>query len=319
MNQETPEQSARSPEFMSYMFMGAFNLYLMTSVCLKTSLAISMSRLVTKTWQSIILATVTVLFGLFSIIEIFLGLFFCGLPTTMARKHDLAQCANWREMMAYYLAAAIFNAITDWIYTLVPAVAIWTSSLSLRTKLSASIITFVGGLSSVAAVYKISGSNAFTDLQNFDLANVTVIACAVLEMALGIIGTSMTTTHLPSLFSRQKTMSAGATTKTTSTSPEDDITMIKLSPIICQQKFADNAQPHSEAPGFEPEELALPTPNQRAGRFSWSRSFGAPGSSASVALPNNITLLIDDISDSEDEGCIPDKESKNVKQTYSNV
>ncbi|THX87403.1 hypothetical protein D6D04_00897 [Aureobasidium pullulans] len=317
-----PQQPHTTANIVSYMFLASYDLSIMTAICIKTSLAISFNRFFSRRWQRLLIIAITIAFNTYAITELLLGLFFCGMPGKMARKDSLQQCTHWSNMLLWWLVAAIFNAVTDWIYTLLPATVVWTSNLSRKVKASVSIITAVGALSSTAAIFRVLGTGSFTALRDFNPTNLTVIACVVLEMGLGIIATSMMcSTPLPGMLVRAKKISTGATTTTGAYLEEGDTNVIKLSPIICAQKFADDntwssTQTTKDGAAADTETLALPTPTGKVNRFSWSRTFGMPESS--VPLPARLTLLIDDISDGEDD-CEVDKDAREVRQTYSNI
>lgn len=293
-------------------------------MCIKTSLAISLNGFFEHSWQRLIIIAITVIYNIYAIAELFLSLFFCGSPTTMAHKKLLDQCTHWRHMLIWYQVASIFNAVTDWAYILLPAMVVWMSNLSCKVKLSISVITVVGSLSATAAIYRALVATSFTSLRSFDSTNYAAIACVLLEMSLGIIATSMmTSTRLPSLLIRSKTDPENVP-EMPGRCPEGDTDIIKLSPIICQQKFGGDTwastQTHAEIGFPEHDASSLSDPARKANRFSWSRAFGAPGAPGS-SVPN-ITLLIDDISDDDDDDddeVEVNKEFKELKTVYSNV
>jgi len=121
--------SPKSPDMIPYMFMASYNLSFMTSVCVKTSFALSLNRCFAERWQRLLVTNMTLAFYIYAITRIFVDLFFCGLPGDYAHRDSLSQCKHWPKMLIWWLAASIFNAIVTWIYILLPAVVIWTSRL----------------------------------------------------------------------------------------------------------------------------------------------------------------------------------------------
>jgi len=225
-------------------------------------------------------------------------------------------------MLIWWLAASIFNAVVTWIYILLPAVVIWTSKLSLKVKISVSSITVVGMLSGVAAIFRVLGSGAFTTLRRFDGTNLSIISCVVLEMAFAIIATSMTnTTRLPTILAQSKKHDPAPTPTAGIFLEEGTSDFIKLSPIICPQKDIPSNSWNStktleDIPALEQETLPVPPLAPQTRRFSWSRPFGE--SDAPTPKPARLTLVIEDISDDEDDSNGV-RGSQGVKKTFTNV
>ena len=314
--------TSSSPEMATYMFMAAYNLSFMTSVCVKTSFALSLNRCFAERWQRLIVSNITLAFYIYATTRIFVDLFFCGLPSNTARKESLLQCKHWQNMLIWWRAASIFNAVVTWIYILLPAVVIWTSRLSLKIKISVSSITVVGMLSGVAAIFRVLGTGNFTTLKRFNTTNLSIISCVVLEMAFAIIATSMTnTTRLPAILAQSKQQDPVPRTTTGVFLEEGTSDFIKLSPIVCPQKdiAGDNwnsTKAIEDIPALEQERLAVPPPAPQTRRFSWSRPFGE--SDAPAPKPARLTLIIDDISDDEDDNNGV-QGSQEVKKTFTNV
>ncbi|KAG9948486.1 hypothetical protein KCU85_g4989, partial [Aureobasidium melanogenum] len=335
-------------DVVTYMFITSYQLSLLTSVCVKTSFALSLNRCFAERWQRLLITNMTLSFYVYAVIRIFLDLFFfCGAPGDIARKTSLRQCKHYSNMLRWWLAGSIFNALVTWVYVLLPAVVIWTSRLSLKIKASVSIITLVGILGGLAATFRIVGSGTFKTLKDFDPTNYDIIACIVAEMAFGIIATSMTnSTKLPSMLARINSNSVRSNAVAVDSYLEEGTNdFIKLSPVIGPQKLAVNPRsslqtikdPRSslqtvkEHPDLEEEPFALPTPKPKTERDSWDRTFGSPtpayktdrdswdrafGSPASSAAPARLTLIIDDISDDEEDGI---KGSSEITKTFTNV
>lgn len=244
--------------------------------------------------------------------------FFCGSPSGMSRKGGLRECQHYSGMVKWWLVGSIFNAVVTWVYVLLPAVVIWTSRLSFKVKASVSIITAVGVLSGLAATFRILGAGTFSTFKNLDPTNLDIIACIVVEIAFGIIATSMTnSTKLPSMLARTRSNDAGIDAVAGSSYLESGTTdFIKLSPIIGPQKLVGDTRRSlhtlKEFPALEEETFAPATPATKAERDSWDRTFGSP---EIPATPARLTLIIDDISDDED-GIIGLPETK---KTFTNV
>jgi hypothetical protein len=315
--------SSTSPDVVTYMFMAAYNLSFMTSVCVKTSFALSLNRCFAERWQRLLVSNMTLAFYIYAITRIFVDLFFCGLPNDTARKESLVQCKHWPNMLIWWLAASIFNSVVTWIYILLPAVVIWTSRLSLKVKLSVSSITVVGSLSGIATIFRVLGTGNFTTLQKFNRTDLSIISCVVLEMAFAIIATSMTnSTRLPVILAQSKKHAPVPTNTAGIYLEEGTSDFIKLSPIICPQKLTgtdpwSSTKALEDIPALEHEKLALPSPMPRANRFSWSRPLEDPESPA--AKPARLTLIIDDISDDEDDNNDGGRGSQDITKTLSNV
>ncbi|KAI4729893.1 hypothetical protein E4T49_02271 [Aureobasidium sp. EXF-10728] len=315
------EHSVATGDIVPYMFMAAYNLMFMTSICVKTSFALSLNRCFAERWQRLLVTNMTLLFYIYASTRIFLDLFFCGLPSDMAHK-ELQQCKHYPGMVKWWFAGAIFNAVVTWVYILLPAVVIWLSRLTLKVKLAISIITVVGAISGLAATFRILGAGTFKALKDFNPINLDIIACMVAEMAFGIIATSMTnSTKLPSMLARTKSNNVRPRAAPVTYLEGGTTDFIKLSPILGPQKLAVDTwsatQTLKEFPALEQEALALPSPSSNTGRVSWdSSTFGSP--KAAAPAPARLTLIIDDISDDEGEINMV-KGSQGVKETFTNL
>ncbi|KAI5212870.1 hypothetical protein AUEXF2481DRAFT_6580 [Aureobasidium subglaciale EXF-2481] len=292
-----------SSNLVSYMFIASYNLSILTSVCVKTSFALSLNRFFGERWQRLLVTCLTLTYYLFATTEIFLDLFFCGPPSNLTGKDSLRQCKHWSDMLVWWLCATIFNSVACWIYILLPAAVVWTSNLSLKVKFAISLITMVGVVSGTATILRVLGSGSFTKLREFNPTNITVIACAVLEMAFSIIATSMTnSTQLPVMLARSKSRAVGMTTVDETCLKGTTPDMSKLPPIINQQKCGADAS-WDFAQTLEGDTLAsigahsLHVPKSKTKGSCWSQTFDAP----KIPAPARLTLLIDDISDDEDD------------------
>ncbi|KAK6005517.1 hypothetical protein QM012_007159 [Aureobasidium pullulans] len=262
----------------------------------------------------------TLSYYIYAIIRIFVDLFFfCGSPGDIAHKNNIQQCKHYSGMLKWWLAGSIFNAVVTWVYVLLPAVVIWTSRLHLKVKLSVSVITVVGILSGLAATFRVLGSGTFKFFKDLTPTNFDIIACIVTEIAFGIIATSMTnSTKLPSMLARSKGNDVGIDAVASDSYLEEGTAdFIKLSPIIGPQKLVGNTrtslQTLKEYPALEEETLAPQSPASNAERDSWDCTFGSP---KSAAAPARLTLIIDDISDDEEDGT---RGSPEIKKTFTNV
>jgi len=313
--------SPKSPDMIPYMFMASYNLSFMTSVCVKTSFALSLNRCFAERWQRLLVTNMTLAFYIYAITRIFVDLFFCGLPGDYAHRDSLSQCKHWPKMLIWWLAASIFNAIVTWVYILLPAVVIWTSRLSLKVKISVSSITVVGILSGLAATFRVFGSGHFTSLKSFDPTSLDIISCVVLEMAFAIIATSMTnSTRLPSILAQSKKREPVPTTTAGTYLEEGTSDFIKLSPIIAPQKVSgvdpwSSTKASKETPALEQEIFSPPSPASKSSHCSWSR-FEEPATPLPKAA--RLTLVIDDISDDEDDSNGM-KGSQDTKIAFTNI
>ncbi|CAD0085873.1 unnamed protein product [Aureobasidium mustum] len=319
INATPRENMATTLDIVPYMFIASYQLGLLTSVCIKTSFALSLNRCFAVRWQRLLVTNMTLSFYIYAVIRIFIDLFFfCGSPGDMAHMASIRQCKHYPEMIKWWLAGSIFNAVVTWVYVLLPAFVIWTSRLSLKVKGSVSIITAVGILSGLAATFRILGSGNFKAFKDLTPTNFDIIACIVAEMAFGIIATSMTnSTKLPSMLARTKGYDTRPNVVAGSSYLEEGtIDFVKLSPIIGPQKLVDNTrsplQTVEEFPALEEGTFVPSTPAPKTERDSWDRAFGSPASAA----PARLTLIIDDISDDEEDG---NKELPEVKKTFTNV
>jgi hypothetical protein len=178
----------------------------------------------------------------------------------------------------------------------------------------------VGMLSGLATIFRVLGTGRFTSLKSFDPTTLDIISCVVLEMVFAIIATSMTnSTRLPSILAQSKTREPIPTTTAGTYLEEGTSDFIKLSPIIAPQKVSgidpwNSTKALKETPAFEQEILSLPSPASKSDHCSWSRF---EGPETPMPKPARLTLVIDDISDDEDDS--NRKGSQEPRKAFTNI
>jgi hypothetical protein len=90
-----------------------------------------------------------------------------------------------------YYAAGGMNALTDWIFSLLPVTVIWSAAIPRSTKISAGCLLGLGSLASIASLIRLAFIPGIQASPTF-LQNASSIACwSIVEPGLGIIAASL--------------------------------------------------------------------------------------------------------------------------------
>jgi hypothetical protein len=90
-----------------------------------------------------------------------------------------------------YYAAGGMNALTDWLFSLLPVTVIWSAAIPRSTKISAGCLLGLGSLASIASLIRLAYIPGIQASPTF-LQNSSSIACwSIVEPGLGIIAASL--------------------------------------------------------------------------------------------------------------------------------
>lgn len=193
----------------------AFALYIASTIILKISLAIFFLRILHKKWQRNLILAATIIYTAFASIYWFIDLFHCGDPAKYFIHQVESKCMDFARVVGplTYTHSAL-NAVTDWIYALVPVIVVWQSQMAARARATVSIILIFGVLGSVCSVVR----TAYVDVLGVALDKILSTApkfaiLSIVEVGLGIAAINMAT--LRPLFKTVFASTRGAITRPT--------------------------------------------------------------------------------------------------------
>ena len=173
----------------------AFALYIASTVVLKISLSIFFLRILNKKWQRNIIWTATIVYTIFGTIYFFIDLFHCGNPSDYFINQVENKCMSWSTIIGplTYTHSAL-NAVTDWVFALLPVYVVWHSQMTARARATVSIILIFGVIGSVSSVVRL----AYIDVLHVSLNKILVTApkfavLTIIEVGLGIAAINMAT------------------------------------------------------------------------------------------------------------------------------
>ncbi|GAB7340783.1 hypothetical protein MBLNU457_7155t1 [Dothideomycetes sp. NU457] len=173
----------------------AFALYIASTIILKISLSIFFLRILVKKWQRNLILGATITYVAFASIYWFIDLFHCGNPADYFIHQVENKCLNFARVVGplTYTHSAL-NAVTDWIYALVPVFVVWQSQMTTRARATVSIILLLGVVGSVCSVVR----TAYVDVLGVSLNKILSTApkfaiLSIIEVGLGIAAINMAT------------------------------------------------------------------------------------------------------------------------------
>lgn len=129
--------------------------YVLNIITIKWALAALYLRVVQKRWQRRLIYWIIGIFTVLKLVPFFLDIFQCGEPIAQ-NFIDPTKCPiKWNVMGPINYTFAAFNAIVDWVLTIIPLVVIWQLQMPLHQKISACILVALGSSASIVSVVRI--------------------------------------------------------------------------------------------------------------------------------------------------------------------
>lgn len=92
-----------------------------------------------------------------------------------------------------YYAAGGMNALTDWLFSLLPVTVIWNAAIPKSTKISAGCLLGLGSLASIASLIRLAYIPGIEARPNFLEHSVSIACWSIVEPGLGIVAASLAT------------------------------------------------------------------------------------------------------------------------------
>ncbi|PPJ59017.1 hypothetical protein CBER1_11908 [Cercospora berteroae] len=179
---------------LTLIIISGFTLYVATMIFLKTSLGIFYLRIVIRNWQRHLVYFVLSFNALWGICLFFLALFQCGSNVSKYLENTIKDiCLPVPVAYRIQLAAAYLNAVTDWIFAILPIFVLVKATMPMRTKLSAGFVLTLGCCGSIISLARISYIKGIRPGPNFFQTAVELGSWSIAELGLIIIAASIAT------------------------------------------------------------------------------------------------------------------------------
>lgn len=140
-----------------------------------------------------VIYTASATYMAYGIAYFFIVIFQCGNPAQLFQNEVEGKCIPFSIVLPLGYIQAVLNAVTDWIFTVVPIVILWRTKMSLADKVSASICLALGGLSSVSSIARIGYVEGLQPDAAFFVNASEISIWSLVEPGLGIVAASLAT------------------------------------------------------------------------------------------------------------------------------
>ncbi|KAI1212983.1 uncharacterized protein F4807DRAFT_457068 [Annulohypoxylon truncatum] len=172
-------------------------VYIMTSLLIKFTVGLFLLRICSVVWQRTVIWTVLFVVLVYSIFFTFMAIFQCH-PIqyywTQYTEKIEGSCFSDDLIRGTSYAAAVINAISDWILGLLPIALIGKLELSKRSKIMVSCTLALGSIASIATIIRIPYIWQLSSANDDVLHVFTVVSIwSTVENGLGLIASSLAT------------------------------------------------------------------------------------------------------------------------------
>ncbi|PSK36578.1 hypothetical protein B9Z65_1761 [Elsinoe australis] len=164
-------------------------VYALDQILVKVSLATFFRHVMPPySWQLRTVTYSTIVFSLYTLTFSFVNLFQCGNPLSESEA-----CIPYDVPRKLTYAAAVFNAIMDWLLVTLPITVVYKTFISRRAKFSVMLVMALGVSGSVVSVVRIVALRR-ADFEDFYTEHQTIrhyYFLNILENCIGIIAVSL--------------------------------------------------------------------------------------------------------------------------------
>ncbi|KEQ93701.1 hypothetical protein AUEXF2481DRAFT_30790 [Aureobasidium subglaciale EXF-2481] len=177
------------------LIMGFMSLYIVTTVVLKLALAIFFLRIIPEdfAWQRKTIYLATGIYTTYGLVFAFIVIFQCGNPANFFVQEARKACVSDDILQPLYYTAGGMNALTDWMFSLLPVTVIWSAAIPRSTKISAGCLLGLGSLASIASLIRLAYIPGIEASPTFLEHAVNIASWSVVEPGLGIVAASLAT------------------------------------------------------------------------------------------------------------------------------
>lgn len=171
-------------------------IYAPLSALIRTSIAVFILRLATKSWQKWIIWVNIAIIWLTSVVYFFLMTLQC-LPSNYFWQGPVAvpgvtgSCMDHDVVPIATIVHSSVSAVSDWVLGLLPVAMLWKVNINRRTKISIAILLGMGLVAGVALIIRIPYVKRIAISADFLYDTVSLAAWSVIEPSLGIVAGSI--------------------------------------------------------------------------------------------------------------------------------
>ncbi|KAI1096452.1 hypothetical protein F5B19DRAFT_147474 [Rostrohypoxylon terebratum] len=172
-------------------------VYITTSLLIKFTVGIFLLRICSQTWQKTVIWSVLFVCLVYSVFFNFMAIFQCRPVQYYWLQYTTKMegtCFSDDLIRGTSYAAAVINAISDWILGLLPIALIRKLELSKRSKIMVSCTLALGSIASIATIIRIPFIWQLSTANDDTLHIFTVVSIwSTVENGLGLIASSLAT------------------------------------------------------------------------------------------------------------------------------
>lgn len=179
-----------------------FGIYILATITFKLSLAIFFLRVVHERWQRQLIYASATLCTVVGLVWFFVALFQCGNPGDYMTHELEGKCLDFNTILApfNYIHGSL-NAVTDWIFAIVPIFVVRKAQMSPKAKASVIGILALGAAGSITSLVRLAYVHVLgVPLDRLYIEAPRYAIVSIIELGFGITAASMAT--LRPLFSQ---------------------------------------------------------------------------------------------------------------------
>ena len=160
---------------------------------LKVSLTIFFLRIVIRPWQRAVIWAAFTLYTFYGIVYFFFAVFQCRNPAQFFINVLEGRCLSFGILLPMGYVQSALNAVTDWVFAILPLFVLWRAQLPLRAKVTACACLLLGTLGSISSVVRIFYVHGLAPSSEFFQQAGRIGIWSTIEPGLGIIAASLAT------------------------------------------------------------------------------------------------------------------------------
>jgi len=167
--------------------------YILSTVPVKASIAISLIRITMSRACKVILWVLIVLSCVVALLACFSVFFTCRPMAFTWDKTIKGECGSLGMIYALSYTVSAMNIITDWTCAIMPVFILWDLQMRRKLKISVCFIMGLGAVASTATLVRLKFIPAYSNVNDYLYGLADIALWSVVEIGLGIIAGSIAT------------------------------------------------------------------------------------------------------------------------------